>query len=249
MEIKSLVLGILFATGAFAAKGGVGLAYALERARGPVRRAPVALGFAAVYAALFAGALAAARRLDPAAHLARIQGLVASGMTVHLVLAAGLLAWGVRLLRRPAAAARPTRAHWLLVVPCPVCLTVVFLITAFLVTLLPDAAPRAVAGAYGLFVATAGATAAALLAGRRRSGAAPERTLGAAMVGIAGYFLAAVVVMPQFGDLEGVYRLASYTGKAAPVPPARAWGTWAVLAAAFLAGCARQAARLPRRAP
>ncbi len=249
MEIKSLVLGILFATGAFAAKGGVGLAYALERAPGAGRRALLAAGFAAAYAALFAGALAAARRLDPGAHLPEIQRLVASGMMVHLVLAAGLLAWGVRLLRRPAAAARPTRAHWLLVVPCPVCLTVVLLITAFLVTLLPDAAPRAVAGAYGLFLATAGVTAAALLSGRRRSRKPPERTLGAAMVGIAGYFLAAVVVMPQFGDLGGVYRLSSYTGKAAPVPPAQAWGTWAALVAAFLAGCVRQTARLRRRAP
>ena len=249
MEIKSLVLGILFATGAFAAKGGVGLAYALERTRGAGRRALLAAGFAAAYAALFAGALAAARRVDPAAHLPQIQRLVASGMAVHLVLAAGLLAWGVALLRRPAAAARPTRAHWLLVVPCPVCLTVVFLITGFLVTLLPGAAPRAVAGAYAVFLGVAGATAAALLAGRRRSRAAPERTLGAAMVLIAGYFLAAVAVMPQFGDLEGVYRLASYTGKAAPIPSAQAWGTRAALAAAFLAGCARQAARLRRRAP
>ena len=249
MEIKSLVLGILFATGAFAAKGGVGLAYGLEGTQGAGRRVLVAAGFAAAYAALFAGALAVAPRLDPATHLPRIQRLVASGMTVHLVLAAGLLVWGVRLLHQPAAAARPTRAHWLLVVPCPVCLTVVLLITGFLVALLPGTAAWAVAGAYGTFVGVAGATAAVILTSRRRARSAPERTLGWAMVGIGAYFLAAVVIMPQFGDIEGVYRLASHTGRAAPIPPSHARTTWTALTVAFLVGWARWAARLRRRSP
>ena len=69
MLYKSLILGVLFSIGVFAGKSGIGLAYLLGRTPSWQGKALRLLGFALLYALVFALAAWGLRVLDPLAHL------------------------------------------------------------------------------------------------------------------------------------------------------------------------------------
>lgn len=86
------------------------------------------LGAVLVYLLLFGLIFVTVTQLNLVAYLDRIMGLIQYGMALHLAVALGLLVWGMRMVLKPARLG--TGKPWaglFLVMPCPVCATVILL--------------------------------------------------------------------------------------------------------------------------
>ena len=163
MELKTLIFGLFISTAAFALKSGGGLAYLFLRSSGGGRKAMISATFAAGYGAVFAIAALMLMHVDFAAHLERLQTLFKSGMTLHVILAFFLIIWGTILLKQDANveeakdaketqnASRPTKTWMALVIPCPVCFSVILLSCSFVHALYPDE-PMVFFALYAAFV-------------------------------------------------------------------------------------------------
>jgi predicted transporter len=214
MAYQSLILGVLFSIGVFAIKSGVGISYVVSAQRNRRSKAGAVVLFVAAYFCVFAVAVVVLKRIDPVAHMVAIRSFIQSGMMLHLVMAGLLMIWGLTLLRRTEGS-RPTSKGWLmLAVPCPVCVTVIFFSAGFLITCFPDAPLAAVLALYLAFVLINLLTMAVVALYRKKTDTSPESFLGGAMLLAALYFFLSVTVMPQFADVEKVYRLAMYQGRA-----------------------------------
>jgi fumarate reductase subunit D len=69
-----------------------------------------------------------------------------------------------------------------------------------------------------------------------RTDSTSESILGAAMLIIAAYFFLSVIMMPQFGDMGEIYRLATYQGEKQIVSPQDALFLCFTMAALFTTG-------------
>ena len=214
MELKSLVLGLLFSVGIFALKGGLGLHYLRSRKLKGSRFIIAFVLYLVGYALLFAGAAALNHRLDLTAYFPTLRRMAESGMAIHISLAALMLLWGLWLLRRSGAKPAAGSHGWLLMVlPCPLCLLVIFCSVALLKAAFPESSGRAITflgcGFAGMSLLALG-----LLGCRRgRNGEPPEILLASAMIGIAAYFCLTVVIAPQFAGIDEVYRLGAYSAR------------------------------------
>lgn len=125
----------------------------------------------------------------------------------------------------------------MLVVPCPVCLTVVVLSLGFLTVCFPDSAMTATLLLFLGFMLINVATIFVMGGGVKKSGATPEVILGSAMLLISVYFLLSVTVMPRFADADKIYRISlASTDSARPVPHAILF--YAFMTMAFAGGFA-----------
>ena len=118
--------------------------------------------------------------------------------------------WGVLLLRGNGKSAQSKHAWIALMVPCPVCITVIFLSLSFLISYFPEAVHLAAFSAYLAFMGIVTATIIIMALWRYTAESAPESTMGTAMVLIAIYFLLSIIILPQFGNVGSIYRLAAY---------------------------------------
>jgi predicted transporter len=240
MIYKSLILGVLFSIGIFAVKSGVGIAYVLGQKKRKRDILFVLLLYILAYGALFGIAAWALPRIDPAGHLAAIQAFIGSGMIVHLALAAVMMIWGVVLLKghKPSSTidSGRSRAWLILALPCPVCMTVILFSSAFLITCFPDHPQITVFALYLAFIVVGLASMG--LVGRVLACTmlSSEAFLGSAMLLVATYFLLSVTVMPQFGDLDKVYRLACCPGDGSSPRQSHLMGMIVVTVLAFGAG-------------
>jgi len=221
MELKSLILGLLFSLGAFGVKTGIGLQYVFSRQVSRGGRLAVGLLAALAYLAVFSASAVLVRRVDLLQYYKTISGFMASGMFIHLAMALLLGLWGIRLLKRRDHE-KTASAGWLvLVVPCPVCMTAILFATGFLVAWFPEKQVASVGLMYLGFMGLALA-AGTITACSRHSACSPEKTLGAAMLLAAAFFLVSMAVVPQFADVDKIYRLAGYQGGNTP---ASGWKT------------------------
>jgi predicted transporter len=204
MELKSLLLGLAFTVGIFAVKSGAGLSCLLGREGRKGRRLALILVFVAGYLSLFFLAWLLVLRFDFLAHLQMVMTLVKQGMAIHFLLAALLLLWGVVLLRQSHDPEAGSRGWLLLTVPCPVCFSVILCSAALLHGLYPDNSHTMV-WLFAGFVGVAMASALLLM----RPGRQSDHRLGRFMLLAALYFLVSVAVVPQFSNLERIYRLGS----------------------------------------
>jgi len=204
MELKSLILGLVFSVGIFAIKSGAGLSYLLQKEIGLARRFWAVCGFAASYALVFLLVWLVVNRVDLLAHLDTVMLLFKNGMTLHFLFAILLLAWGTTLLaNRETVKKKRSRGWLLLALPCPVCFSVILFAGAFLHSLLPDT-PLVLAWLLAGFVMVSVLSALGFAMLGKDNG---EHGLGAVMVLVALYFLVTMAVVPQFSDLERIYRL------------------------------------------
>lgn len=207
MELKSLILGLVFSMGIFAVKSGAGLSYLLQKTGGMARRLWVLVGFAAGYALVFGLAWLVVSRIDPLAHLDTVMRLFKNGMTLHMLLAVLLLLWGAALLKKRVAPQGQSRGWLLLALPCPVCFSVILFAGSFLHNLLPD-----VHGLFAwLFAGFIGVSLVSALVFALFAKGGAEHGLGRVMVLAALYFLVTITVVPQFADLERIYRISKST--------------------------------------
>jgi predicted transporter len=236
MLYKSLILGILFGIGLFAVKSGIGLSYLLSRQPRLGSKALVLLVYAIGYGLVFGLAALLLHHIDPLRHLAAIQTFLRSGMIVHMIMAGSMAVWGVLLLKRPHIHGASSRGWMLLVLPCPVCTAVILFSSAFLVSLFPDSRWGAIWGLYLAFLLMGLSTMGIAHLMRSRAALPSESFLGGAMLLMAVYFMLSVTVMPQFADLDSIYRLARYQTEKAPRNVSGGFLLAIAAAAAFGAG-------------
>jgi predicted transporter len=208
MVYENLILGVLFSIGIFAVKSGVGIAYIVAGQEKTRAKAGAFLLFALTYGLVFVAAALVLTVIDPVRHLAAIQSFVQSGMIVHGIMAGMLMAWGVLLLKRGGGHGQKSKGWLLLAVPCPVCVTVIFFSAGFLITCFPDRPKSAVLALYLAFVLINLVTLGVIGLYRKKQAIPSESFLGGAMLLIALYFILSVTVMPQFADVDKIYRLA-----------------------------------------
>ena len=238
MELKTLWLGLLISVAAFAVKTGLGWAY-LWAAAPPGRKPAASAAVAALYALVFAGVYLLAAKVNLLAHYDLFEPLWQHGLTLHWLVAALMFFWGFLLLRqRPEACCAGRTKGWLaLVIPCPVCLSVLFMSTTGLTLYFPQEAARATAALFGAFALLALAAGLMALKGRSPAAGAAERTLGLTMMLTAAYFMVSALILPQFAEISKVYRLAAYAAEnkgGGPTARLEIWGlVLAVAAGAF----------------
>jgi predicted transporter len=240
MELKSLWLGLVVALGAFAVKTGLGWAY-LWAERPPGRKVRASAAVFIAYALLFAGVYRLVTAVNLLAHYEWLLPLWRGGSLLHWLTALMLLLWGLILLKSEAqdcGDCRPRRSRgWLaLVVPCPVCLSVVLMSAAGLALYFPAQAGLALAGLFAAFIAIAALSGLVMIKGRGAAGRPPESALGLAMILMASYFIVLSLVMPQFSEISQVYRLAAYAGEGRAVEPLHAVLTFGALLALMAFG-------------
>jgi predicted transporter len=216
MEYQSLILGVLLTIGIFAIKSGAGLAYIFTGRKGVRKNILYLLLFTITYGIIFLAAMSILKRVDPLSHLMRIQQLISSGMFIHIVMAILMIVWGILLIKHKRVSHKKSRGWMLLVIPCPVCITVIFITTGFLMALYPDRSYIVVSGLFAAFIIISLLTVVLISLYSRYRDIQPESFLGAIMLLIALYFIISVTVMPHFSDIDKVYRLAMYKGKRAP---------------------------------
>ncbi|MGB9712090.1 MAG: DUF2162 family putative transporter [Dissulfurimicrobium sp.] len=204
MELKALILGLLFSIGIFALKSGTGLYYAAIQKKGIFGKTLLVLTFIAVYVGLFGLSFFVLGRINLVRHLDFINGLLRAGMLIHLVLAAFTAVWGVVLLKE---GSRYSLGWLTLSVPCPVCMIVIFSTSAFLMSIFPEALGTAFYLATGSFVAVVLFTFFVMHSARKGLKGSPESLLGGAMLAISGYFILSAMIIPQVSDIERIYRL------------------------------------------
>ncbi len=203
MELKSLITGLALSVGIFAVKSGAGLSYLLIKEKGWVRRTLALAAFAVSYGLVFLLAWLVVTRFDILAYLDRVMLFFKHGMPLHLLLAALLLLWGIFLLKKKPESAEHSHGWLLLTLPCPVCFSVILFSGGFLHTLFPEESwlfGRLFVGFFSVAILSALVFA---LSGKGQ----PEHSLGAAMMLAALYFLITVAVVPQFTDIERIYRI------------------------------------------
>ena len=210
MLYKSLILGVLFSIGVFAGKSGIGLAYLLGRTPSWRGKAARLLGFALLYALVFALAAWGLRVLDPLAHLESIQRFLQSGMQAHLLMAGVMIAWGLALLRKPHQHGSASRGWLLLTLPCPVCATAIVFSLAFGLSLFPDHFSQVAGGLYLSFLIISLMVMGLMLGLGKMTAQSAESLLGGAMVLLGAYFLLSMAILPQFADVDTIYRLACH---------------------------------------
>lgn len=215
MLYKSLILGVLFSIGVFAGKSGIGLAYLLGRTPSWQGKIVRLLAFALLYGLVFGLAAWGLRVLDPLAHLEGIQRFLQSGMQAHLLMAGVMIVWGLTLLRRPHYHGS-SRGWLLLTLPCPVCATVIVFSLAFGLSLFPDHFAQTTGGLYLTFLVISLAVMGLMLGLGRMMAQSAESLLGGAMVLLGSYFLLSMAVLPQFTDVDKIYRLASHQTSGQP---------------------------------
>ncbi len=212
MEFKSLFLGLVFAMGIFGLKSGVGLHFFLIEKRGFKTRLSLLSLYSIVYLSLFMVCAYILREIDTFFYLEMIQGFLKSGMFIHVLMAGGLIVWGIVLLKRRDESGKKSYGWLAMIIPCPLCITVVFLSAAFILSWFPGSGHTAVLGGYLIFMGIVLITMISMSLWSIRIGSNPDSTLGAAMLMIAGYFILSIIIMPQFQDIDEVYRLAAHHG-------------------------------------
>jgi len=214
MELKSLFLGLVFTIGVFAIKSGMGLHYFLIQRRKLMSKLIFLSLYCLVYLIIFVLSSYILQRINIIHYFEIVQGLLKSGIFIHVLMAGGLIIWGVVLLKRESGPGNRSFAWLALTIPCPVCVTAIFFSAAFLLSCFPDSGYPAALGAYILFMAIVITTSISMTLWSIRSNLASESNLGAAMLIIAVYFFLSIIIMPQFSDLSKIYRLAAYHGEA-----------------------------------
>ena len=237
MELKSLILGLFFSLGIFAFKNGVGLHYLLSYKQNSARKIIfIIFTYSLSYVLLFTFSYIVIKQIELLQHFQGIQNLMQSGMLLHFILAALLSGWGFLLLKHKHNKNKISYGWLPLIVPCPVCLTVIFFNVAFLLSFAPDTGFISVLLTTLGFVAFSISTAIILSSWTNKTQLEPESTLGSAMLFIAAYFILSVIVMPQFNKLDEIYRLASYQGNKGLTNPSELILLIAFLGSGFLIG-------------
>ncbi len=240
-ESAGIAIGLALALGIFAFKTAVGEYYFFSVTASKTKRGIFLAVTWGLYLLLFGAAFLILEKFDLFRFAGNSLRFLETGVLLHLLLCAGLLAWGIRLLCRRETD-RPDRmesAGWLLLaVPCPVCASAVFLVCAFARMLFPECGPRLWAGVPLFFLLANAIFLLGLWGAGKLFSLHPLHFTGRMMIFIALYFFLILLIAPQFQDMGKLYSTALSSGNVSA-----GTGTIAVcllLAAAASAGFLRE---------
>jgi len=246
MELKSLLLGILMAVFIFSIKSGVGMYYLMTNMKTWRGRGGAFLLSALSYGMLFLGSFHLFRFLKHVVLFPFFARIIRIGMPLHFALAFGMMVWSVLLLKGTASH-KHSRAFWLLVVPCPVCLTVILLITAFMMSYFPKNGGELLILTFGIYLLVQAGIVLILFSVQSAGRLDPGRVLGWGMLLIASYFVLTVLVAPQIGGLDKIYRIAMYNGETELLKTNWVVTVWVTLGATFFLGMIARMLRIRRK--
>ncbi len=239
MEWKSLILGLTMAFSVFAVKSGAGLFYVVDTCPSASRRWVYRGAYSSGYALLFTLAYYSFTWLHIFDHVELFQDLTEAAMGIHVLMAAGPLFWAIQLLRtlqRNQAEPSLNRAWITLIIPCPICLTVIVLTTALLISFFPERAWYSTCAGYALFVIISLSASSLIQFARNRRQLSAESILGGSMLFSAAYLVLAVLLIPHWSDLDKVYRIASVQAEKSAMDVQLVIEAVAVLVFLFFAG-------------
>ena len=240
-EMMGIALGLFCALGIFALKTAVGNYYYLSLPGRGIRKTAVLILMQCAYILLFLLGFELLRHVD-FFRVTDSAAFLKNGVLLHLLLCAGLIWWGSRLLVHQDCGhfdRLDSRGWLLLTVPCPVCASAIFLVCAFAMMLFPESAPklRWILPLVFLFFNLLFLGLLALLG--RLSGLRPLVLTGRMMILIALYFILILLIAPHFQEAGKLYAAARsaadeklLSGSALAVPAVAV----CALIAGFLAG-------------
>lgn len=228
MNETLFLIGVGLSVGFFALKAGAGAA------AGKFGRWEFA-ALSAVYLAIFAAAGLAGRFMESQYVQTWVYLLLQNGVSLHIIMALGMGVWGWSLLRtRRTDGGVGKGAAWLVVFPCPVCVSSL-LLSVMMAAFVTALSPVRVACLLAIvFVVLSGLVYAG--GARLRVGA---DSLGLLCLFVASYFLLSLAVAPAYAKAAEIYTLSEQfnTGSriqmdelarvAVPTVTLFVWGLWA----------------------
>lgn len=206
------ITGVLAAFSVFGVKVGLGLAAQVYNpSNGRSWRVALVTACLGGYFALFVVTYGVISRFNLLNYLDRLIGLVRCGMMLHLGVATGLLVWGGRLLLADGGreqAVLPLKASLLMIVPCPVCATVVLLNLTLACSLLDLSPLLTTLILFGIFSGLVLATCGLVFPFRRRITSFVSFA-GLSMVLIALYFFLTVLIAPIYPEVKAAFAMAA----------------------------------------
>lgn len=237
-ESTALAIGICTSAGIFAFKTAVGeYHFCAIHVSWKCRVLFLALTIG-TYLLLFAAAFHLLDFFDLFRFAAERPEIVGSGTLLHLLLCAGLLVEGTRMLAaRNEQPGRSRDSHgWLLLtIPCPICMSAILLACAMSKLLFPEVMPVL---RWMLPIGFCGANLLLLLllaAAGNAFNLRPLHLAGGMMIFMALYFIMILLVAPQFQEIDRLYSLAATSPERSTHSSAGAV-TSALIAAALAAG-------------
>ncbi len=203
--------GVLVSFSVFGVKVGLGLGSQLYNNTLSIGRKAALLAISLfVYMLLFACIYFIIGQFNLLNYLEQFMGFVRYGMVLHLVIATGLLAWGVKLLaNKPCIGTNCSdKAPLLLIMPCPVCATSIFLNLTFARSFSPMTPWATTAIMFGIFTAVILLTVAVIYPFRKKIGA-DNSFLGISMCLISLYFFITIIIAPIYPKVKSVFAMAS----------------------------------------
>jgi len=203
------ISGILGAFLVFGIKIGVGLGARINHPSIPTaKKWTFAGGSILAYLLLFFSMYALVTGCNLFDYLDRIAKAVQYGMVVHFALALGLFAWGVVLLGSPQRHGHASLAPGiLLVLPCPVCATVILLNLSLAFSIFPMDPAVTTLVLFACFTGCILLTLALVTLFRKHINSM-DSFLGLSMVLIALYFVLTILIAPIYPEIKAAYQMA-----------------------------------------
>ncbi len=205
------ISGVLVAFSVFGIKVGLGLgAQIYSRAISVRKKIIFLIGTLFAYLVLFSGLFYLITRFSLLNYLDQFMNMLRYGMLLHLAVAAGLLFWGIKLLLQgPAQQIKhPYQAGLILILPCPVCATVILLNLSLAYSLLTPSPLLTTLILFvifsGIIIVTIGIT----FPFRQEIGSGGS-FLGLAMTLVSLYFLITVIIAPIYPEIKAAFAMAS----------------------------------------
>ena len=222
--------GMLFSLGIFAVKVGFGLGFSRIKWKGILLTLSLYLMLFIVIAVL-------------SGHLIRLlEPVLKKGPYLHALMAAGMIGWGILLLRRQKSEKEiqdskfnnselSTLNSLLLLIPCPVCLSAITFSTWAALSVIK--LPSLIVG-IGLGVIFALLTLAIVGLTRIKQTSSPEISLGLGMIAIGFYFMASLYLPAKIEEAKEVYK--SFLTEGSNIALNNSIGVFALLFVALVIG-------------
>lgn len=231
------ITGVLVAFSVFGVKVGLGLgAQIYNKTVSMGKRVLFMGGSLLIYLILFFCLYYVISHFNLLNYLDRFVNMLQYGMLLHLVVAVGLLIWGAKLLlKNPEKKENlPFRTSLLLIIPCPVCATVILLNLTLAYSLFDVSPLLTTLTLFALFCGIIIGTTAVLFPFRHKIGSG-NTFLGMSMTLVSLYFLLTVIIAPIYPEIKAAFAMAvsnSPVTQIDPVPTAILVGIALILACA-----------------
>lgn len=231
------ITGALVAFCVFGIKVGLGLGSQIYNSKVPlVKKVIFVVGCLFIYLILFFCLYYVITQFDLLNYPDQFVNMLQYGMLLYLAVAFGLLLWGVRLLLQNPAEHNhlSLRAGLFLILPCPVCTTVIFLNLTFAYSLFTLSPLLTTLILFALFSGIILITSAIVFPFRHKIGSW-NSFLGLSMTLIALYFFFAFLIAPIYPEIRAAFTMAASNS---PVSQIDVFYTAILGVIVFILGCA-----------